>query len=192
MNTFAKLGMGAALVAALALAPVSVPAGEKSDGKPRIGRSHGPPSGYRGRVPGREFRGAPKGFERPASREREGPAAGPSRERQAAPAGKSASERHGTFRGRDYAQFTAEDRDHWRRGEWRHTSHDGRFGWWWFVGGFWYFYPQPIYPYPTYIGFYYEPGYDADYYWYWCDDPEGYYPYIEECYLPWVPVPPAY
>lgn len=36
----------------------------------------------------------------------------------------------------------------WRAGHWRHGNHDGRHGWWWVVGGIWYFYPTPIYPYP--------------------------------------------
>ena len=26
---------------------------------------------------------------------------------------------------------------------------DGRFGWWWDVDGAWYFYEQPVYPYPV-------------------------------------------
>jgi hypothetical protein len=39
----------------------------------------------------------------------------------------------------------------WRGGGWRHEFHNGRWGWWWFVGGGWYFYDQPIYPYPVYV-----------------------------------------
>ena len=26
--------------------------------------------------------------------------------------------------------------------------HGGRGGWWWVVGDAWYYYPQPVYPYP--------------------------------------------
>jgi hypothetical protein len=26
---------------------------------------------------------------------------------------------------------------------------DGRYGWWWDVDGAWYFYEQPVYPYPA-------------------------------------------
>ena len=29
----------------------------------------------------------------------------------------------------------------WRDGRWHHAMRDGRDGWWWDVGGFWYFYP---------------------------------------------------
>jgi hypothetical protein len=41
----------------------------------------------------------------------------------------------------------------WRDGRWHHAMHDGRDGWWWDVGGFWYFYPvegQPEGP-PDYV-----------------------------------------
>jgi hypothetical protein len=39
----------------------------------------------------------------------------------------------------------------WDRGVWRHEVRNGRYGWWWDVGGAWYFYEQPVYPYPTLI-----------------------------------------
>ena len=39
----------------------------------------------------------------------------------------------------------------WDRGAWRHEVRNGRYGWWWDVGGAWYFYEQPVYPYPTVI-----------------------------------------
>lgn len=39
----------------------------------------------------------------------------------------------------------------WDRGGWRHEWRNGRYGWWWDVGGAWYFYEQPVYPYPTVI-----------------------------------------
>jgi len=40
------------------------------------------------------------------------------------------------------------DLEVWRGGRWHHGWHDGRRGWWWFAGGIWYLYPQPVYPYP--------------------------------------------
>jgi hypothetical protein len=55
------------------------------------------------------------------------------------------------FAGRDFAHFSPGDQAMWRGGGWRHEFHDGRWGWWWFVGGAWYFYDQPIYPYPAYV-----------------------------------------
>ena len=30
----------------------------------------------------------------------------------------------------------------WADGRWRHELRDGRDGWWWDVGGYWYYYPQ--------------------------------------------------
>lgn len=93
--------------------------------------------------------------------------------------------------------LTAEQRTAWQHGGWHHAWHNGHWGWWWVVGSGWFFYPEPIYPYPEYIGtdYYYDyynefgaPGY----YWYYCEDPQGYYPYVQQCNGPWEPVPPTY
>ncbi|HEX3953478.1 MAG TPA: hypothetical protein VHW90_07890 [Stellaceae bacterium] len=100
------------------------------------------------------------------------------------------------------------DYGRWRGGAWHHAWHNGRYGWWWDVPGYgWYFYDTPVYPYP-------EPSADA--YgappqpgggpggpipgepgpgpgagsWYYCANPPGYYPYVPQCYGPWQPVPP--
>jgi len=103
----------------------------------------------------------------------------------------------GRFDGHDFAHFTPQERSSWTGGAWRHERHDGYLGWWWVVAGSWFFYPQPIYPYPAYVG----PGYYYDYYnyyptpsyyWYYCEDPPGYFPDVQACNGPWEPVPPAY
>ncbi|MGB6286420.1 MAG: hypothetical protein WBG18_18725 [Xanthobacteraceae bacterium] len=39
----------------------------------------------------------------------------------------------------------------WRDGRWHHATRDGRDGWWWDVGGFWYFYPEQIEGPPDYV-----------------------------------------
>jgi hypothetical protein len=39
----------------------------------------------------------------------------------------------------------------WEGGRWRHEMHNGREGWWWDVGGAWYFYPSPMEGPPTYV-----------------------------------------
>jgi hypothetical protein len=39
----------------------------------------------------------------------------------------------------------------WERGRWRHEWRNGRYGWWWDVGGAWYFYDQPVDGPPAYI-----------------------------------------
>ncbi len=62
-----------------------------------------------------------------------------------APLGAQANPRwHGEIK-----RFERHDMGHWRGGAWKHGHHNGRLGWWWVVGGAWYFYPQPIYPYPN-------------------------------------------
>jgi hypothetical protein len=85
----------------------------------------------------------------------------------------------------------------WRTGRWVHGPHLGRAGWWWVVSGEWYFYPEPIYPYPDpYI----PPGVvvagppapPAPAYWYYCPSAKSYYPYVPACPEGWTPVvPPA-
>jgi hypothetical protein len=39
----------------------------------------------------------------------------------------------------------------WEGGRWHHEVHNGRNGWWWDVGGVWYYYPQPMDGPPSYI-----------------------------------------
>jgi hypothetical protein len=51
-----------------------------------------------------------------------------------------------TFGGRVYHGQLA-----WRDGRWHHTTRNGRDGWWWDVGGYWYFYPQQIEGPPDYV-----------------------------------------
>lgn len=150
---------------------------DRGDHNMNRGAGKGPPANFRGQRPERTFRGAPPNFHGATS-----PRAGMS-------AGANA---RGSFRGHtSYDQFSSSDRAAWRHGSWRHTRHNGKWGWWWYVGGVWFFYDAPIYPFPTFIGYYYDE-YPYDYYWYWCDDPPGYYPYVRECYYDWVPVPPYY
>jgi hypothetical protein len=39
----------------------------------------------------------------------------------------------------------------WRHGRWHHAMRNGRFGWWWDVGGIWYLYPEQIEGPPDYV-----------------------------------------
>ena len=94
----------------------------------------------------------------------------------------------------DFAHFSGGERSAWAGGRWDHGWHNGRFGWWWFAGGAWYFYGAPIYPYPGYVSDTYvddnsygPPGQN----WYYCQNPPGYYPYVQRCQMPWQPVPAA-
>lgn len=98
---------------------------------------------------------------------------------------------HFAFAHRDFGHFTPFERSSWIGGRWNHGWHNGRFGWWWFAGGAWYFYGAPIYPYPGYVSDDYV---DADdsapgQTWYYCQSPPGYYPYVQSCRIPWQPVP---
>lgn len=102
----------------------------------------------------------------------------------------------------DIHRFHERDLEIWRGGSWRHEVHDGRLGWWWLVGGIWYFYAQPVYPYPDpyvpsdVIVQPVAPAAVAPSYHYYCQNPVGYYPYVARCFAPWQRVeagmpPPA-
>lgn len=91
--------------------------------------------------------------------------------------------------------FHEHDLARWQRGRWFHGRHGGHFGWWWIVGGLWYGYPAPIYPYP------YTPPVVIQVptapvalpaqapSWYYCAQPAGYYPYVPTCPVGWQAVP---
>jgi hypothetical protein len=108
------------------------------------------------------------------------------------PGGHPGGTPHFTFAHRDFGHFSPAEHARWVGGNWNHGWHNGRFGWWWFAGGAWYFYNSPIYPYPGYVSDDYV---DADDYgppgqtWYYCQNPPGYYPYVQTCRIPWQPVP---
>jgi hypothetical protein len=88
-------------------------------------------------------------------------------------------------------RFSPRERAAWTHGHWWHGRHNGRLGWWWWAGGGWFFYDTPAYPYPDYVSeyAYEEPAAADNEYWYYCRDPEGYYPYVKRCYGSWEPVP---
>ncbi len=52
---------------------------------------------------------------------------------------------------RVYAGNPYRGRVAWEGGRWRHEMHNGRDGWWWDVGGVWYYYPERMEGAPTYI-----------------------------------------
>jgi hypothetical protein len=57
----------------------------------------------------------------------------------------------GEIRHRDFGGHAYRGRLAWEAGRWRHEAHNGRMGWWWDVGGVWYFYPQAMEGPPTYV-----------------------------------------
>jgi hypothetical protein len=99
---------------------------------------------------------------------------------------------HRDWHGNDFGRFHDHDFGVWRGGHWFHGPYGGRAGWWWIVGGAYYYYPSPIYPYPDP----YTPPVAAPLppsptgqYWYYCQNPPGYYPYVPSCSTAWQPVP---
>ena len=107
--------------------------------------------------------------------------------------GAAMAEEHHRWHGGDIRHFEGHDRGRWEGGHWFHGPHLGRPGWWWIVGGVWYFYPQPVYPYPDP---YLPPAVVAapaappgPQYWYYCDATGSYYPYVATCPSGWRPVP---
>jgi len=95
-----------------------------------------------------------------------------------------------SFHGRDVSVLTPRQMGAWRTGHWRREWHNRRFGWWWNVGPSWFLYPEPVYPHPPYISeVIVEQGYPNAGYWYYCDDPPGFYTYVQFCWYPWRAVP---
>lgn len=104
---------------------------------------------------------------------------------------------HHRFHHHEARLFPPDELVLWQQGYWDHGWHGGVFGWWFFADGVWYLYNDPIYPYPpfvseTVVSDYVPPGFSdpsAQQYWYYCDNPAGYYPYVQNCSGPFRPVP---
>jgi hypothetical protein len=91
------------------------------------------------------------------------------------------------WRDRDIHRFHDHDFARWQHGRWYRGRHDGRQGWWWIVGGTWYYYPRATYPYPDpYTPPYAAPAAPA---WYYCPPVQTYYPYVASCPVPWQVMP---
>jgi hypothetical protein len=123
--------------------------------------------------------------------------------------------RHGerglAWHGGEMRHFNEHELRLWRGGRWLHARHDGRLGYWWIVGGVWYFYPQPVYPFPDpYVPpmvveqppvmvapqppvvVQQQPPVTAApqaQNWYYCEDSKTYYPYVNTCASGWKQVP---
>jgi hypothetical protein len=100
------------------------------------------------------------------------------------------------FRGRAFGRMTPYESGVWRGGHWWRGWRGTRYGWWWWADGGWYWYDTPVYPYPTVISetVYMDapPGVNASggYTWWYCDNPQGYWPYVRACAGPWQAVTP--
>jgi hypothetical protein len=207
MMTLGKFAIGAAIAAVFAV-PISLPAKAAPGGhfggfRGEGAATSGPRSDDRGFSGGSAFsRGGARPFV-----SRGGVRAGPN----GGPRGTAVPFRNRGFGGVGFPRggFRGSIRD-WRGGHWYHGYHGGALGWWWTVGPDWYWYDYPLYPYPIYpgyapyYGYYYDGYYDGragDYippqdigpapetYWYYCDNPQGYYPYVRMCDGQWRQVP---
>ncbi|MGH8153499.1 MAG: hypothetical protein ACREPF_12325 [Rhodanobacteraceae bacterium] len=111
------------------------------------------------------------------------------------------------FARHNYGHFSAHDQAMWRGGTWHHAYFRGRWGWWWPAGGAWYFYPQPIYPYPLAVSPVLYPApppvvvapaaappppvvlAPPPKFRYYCNDPAGYYPQVVNCATAFQKIP---
>jgi hypothetical protein len=57
----------------------------------------------------------------------------------------------GAITSRNYGGQAYRGRVAWEGGRWHHEIHNGRNGWWWDVGGVWYYYPAAMDGPPTYV-----------------------------------------
>ena len=86
----------------------------------------------------------------------------------------------------DIEQFREHDLRVWQDGQWRRGAHDGRLGWWWVVRGIWYYYPNPVHPYPDpFAPAAVAPPTAGASYWYYCTFYRQYYPYVATCPIKW-------
>ncbi|MEI6558367.1 MAG: hypothetical protein WCO00_08145 [Rhodospirillaceae bacterium] len=94
------------------------------------------------------------------------------------------------WRDRDIRRFHEHDREVWQSGRWFQGHHEGRIGWWWIVGDGWYFYPQPVNPYPDpYLPPMGAAPMPPGAVYYYCPSPSGYYPYLPACPMGWQVIP---
>jgi hypothetical protein len=98
---------------------------------------------------------------------------------------------HGNMPSRNFGGHPYRGRVAWEGGRWHHEMHNGRDGYWWDVGGVWYYYPQPMDGPPSYISEDFADDFDAGppvaggY-----APPPGAYPPPPAAYYPPPPPPP--
>ena len=77
--------------------------------------------------------------------------AGPQRTPSAPHRGTGAVSAHTPPRSHSFGGHLYRGRLAWVHGRWHHGTRNGRYGWWWDVGGVGYFYPEPIEGPPDYV-----------------------------------------
>jgi hypothetical protein len=169
MNASSRFRIVLLLASAAAMSALSAQAQEpthKPDGKPVVQTPKAAPGHPAGPAAGRP-----------------GPVAG----RQGPGAGRGPQDAHfarGNLPARDYGGHAYRGQLAWEGGRWRHEIHNGRDGYWWDVGGVWYYYPQPMDGPPSYISEDYADDVVVD------GPPVGYGPPPRAAYYPPPPPPP--
>lgn len=91
----------------------------------------------------------PQQAARPAPQPSGQPHAGPGSHNAGGPPGRNYA--RGPAPARDWGGHAYRGNRAWEGGRWRHEVRNGRSGWWWDVGGVWYYYPQRMAGPPAYI-----------------------------------------
>ena len=145
--------MTAVVPAAALLAALSLPASAQQYGAGTAGPQHGPAAKGAPQKAAPMQKGPATGAgARPGYAGRPGPQGahvGPGRPGYAGRPGYYA--RYPSFARRSFGGHYYRGNLAWDRGVWRREEHNGRFGWWWYVGGAWYFYDRRYEGPPTYI-----------------------------------------
>jgi hypothetical protein len=167
MNAFSRSKIILPLVSALAVFALSAHAEEPAQQPASKGAVQGSKPSPGGAAQSKPVPGHPPGAV--AGR-------GPQDARRGPPAAHVA---HGALPARNFGGHSYRGRLAWEGGRWHHEVRDGRDGWWWDVGGVWYYYSEPMEGPPTYVS--------EDY----ADDIGGPYgPPVADGYAPPPPPPP--
>ena len=150
MNAFNRSMMAVSMVSALALSALSAQAQEPSRvngaGAGAPAQASKPVAGHPKPMAGRGPQDVHVGRGPQDARVGRGP--------QDAHVGHGPQDAHfarGSLPARNFGGRPYRGRVAWEGGRWHHEVHDGRPGWWWDVGGVWYYYPQPMEGPPSYV-----------------------------------------
>lgn len=109
----------------------------------------------------------------------------------------------------DFRRYHQQEFNRWQSGRWIEGRVHGVFGWYWFIPGLgYYYYTQPVFPYPDAYAAYQNPD-DVNFYpenddnasenvqpqnqpvasWYFCRSANAYYPYVNQCPEEWEVIP---
>jgi hypothetical protein len=136
MNASSRFKIVVPLVSAIALFALSAHAEDQPKGNGQ------PPPGKQ--MPSKAAVQTPKAVQAPRAVQGRPPGGGQG-------GGPNARYARGALPTRDYGGQAYRGHLAWEGGRWHHEVHNGRDGYWWDVGGVWYYYPQPMDGPPTYI-----------------------------------------